>query len=700
MTDSTGSKKKRFRPKKFISKIFGGNKLNKEVALRPTSTLDTAGTYEPPNPTNLSVPVSIAGAPSVQTASVATVDKSVPSLSVNKNETVRDVIQAKLESPRKQNAVYSQEIPDWGDFTGGTDEVPFDERVIAAKANPTAFYEQVTSNIDGDVEIEGIYEDLEHRQQGKQYADRIPMQITVESKPVHSPVKVAVIDLSTKKEKEPAQTEPVRSGLRWVVLSDGNVDMREEPDAEDEMDPPRFQPKKLESAGNDEYMNERDQERRAALRKAQEHKRMEQIVQEKQKMQQEDRGKMLNMPKEKVKTELKVEEEKKEESNNITPKLPVKKSRTTSPAPTPSDIGNVRRITSLSSNVQGMKPNHDPGVIIDELEKQEEIHRTISTREEPAAFRSDGSFLAVPEVGDEINSLDGSYLAHKANFSTRVLETDEGTEMLPSFDYAYPSLKEDEADSIFDINEARDRETDEDDDDDEDDEERSFDENDGEDENERDDEDTIHAVSQEEKTDSLIEVHHPSPGIISKVDDTNLVPKHSSHEATPWDEEKRAQSSSSNVVASQPRRIMGRSRESVEAEQQHGSLTPEKPVKHIRRVPIAWNAIAEDTDDADDEMGTRSIMSSPETVTDTSSYASTPALRASRRVDTRNARTPGTWLSGYTSEGSEEEDGIEDGETVVNIGSELTEMAAELRTKGPGVLIEWMDLRPSGWIAD
>ena len=93
-------------------------------------------------------------------------------------------------------------------------------------------------------------------------------------------------------------------------------------------------------------------------------------------------------------------------------------------------------------------------------------------------------------------------------------------------------------------------------------------------------------------------------------------------------------------------------------------------------------------------------MSSPETVTDTSSYASTPAIRASRRVDKGNARKPGTWLSGYTSEGSEEDDGMEDGETVVNLGSELTEMAAELRTKGPGVLIEWMDLRPSEWISD
>ena len=96
------------------------------------------------------------------------------------------------------------------------------------------------------------------------------------------------------------------------------------------------------------------------------------------------------------------------------------------------------------------------------------------------------------------------------------------------------------------------------------------------------------------------------------------------------DDRSSVKSQSSKLGDGQPRRIMGRSRESVEAEQVHGSLTPDIPLAPIRRGPTLWSpySFSYDAEDADDEMGLRSVVSAPGTETDASSYASSSFVRS------------------------------------------------------------------------
>jgi hypothetical protein len=393
-----------------------------------------------------------------------------------------------------------------------------------------------------------------------------------------------------------------------------------------------------------------------------------------------------------------VQEEKKEQEEEgnptvpLVPKILVQKSRTTSPAPTPFNPTSVRRIASLASNIVVAQPKQ----------------QLVQIKEDPAPFRSDDFFMAVPEVGDDVTSLDGSYGTVSTRMMTQVLETDEGTEMFSTFSSTYSALQEEnETDSDSDVVY-------------------------GQEPQEEDDSSRCSEVDKGDGDIGSLQKSEPSklldpPGVVN----SNANKAHEFHRVVSVSTAKTPETSPAKQVShpissqeilkqqqvaqiraaavdrilkvdgpkgSQPRRIMGRSRESVEAEQQHGSLTPDVPVPPIRGRPALWSPYSYDTDDADDEMGPRSVVSTPGTETDASSFASSSVMRsgygddgsfmddASSYAQARNPRRSG-YMSDYT------EDEAEDAETTINIGSELTEMATELRVKGPAVLMDWLDLR-------
>ncbi|KAI2489212.1 hypothetical protein MHU86_25389 [Fragilaria crotonensis] len=229
-----------------------GSATNRQNApVKVSTTLNTTPTYEPPSPSN------IVAAPMIKTSNAATtssastsessvspgspkivdpgrLEKSSPtkSLSSSKRGTVRDVIQAK-KSPIKVAPAYSQAVVDWGKFpVSHKDDIPFDEQTALSKDyGAFLFYADATSN--GDIEVDMIYDDLEQRRKKERKTDRIPTQVTVETpitpspaRPVDPvPVKLDSVDLSFESEADHPD-----SSLQWVVLSDGTLEMRENPD--------------------------------------------------------------------------------------------------------------------------------------------------------------------------------------------------------------------------------------------------------------------------------------------------------------------------------------------------------------------------------------------------------------------------------------------------------------------------------------
>ncbi|KAI2489211.1 hypothetical protein MHU86_25388 [Fragilaria crotonensis] len=246
--------------------------------------------------------------------------------------------------------------------------------------------------------------------------------------------------------------------------------------------------------------------------------------------------------------------------------------------------------------------------------------------------------MAIPEVGEDSISLDGSYRTVSPRMMTQVLETDEGTEMFSTFSSTYSVRQvEDETDSDSgDLNEQ---------------------------EPQMENESACCSDEEEEDIDrrSLQRVE-PSklldpPGVVNskpnKPTEPHRVSSVSSTQTTESSPGKQVASliSSQEILkqqqvaqiraaamdrimkvdgpkGSRPRRIMGRSLESVEAEQQHGSLIPDVPVAPVRRGPALWSPYSYDTDDADDEMGPRSVVSTPGTETDASSFASSSVMRS------------------------------------------------------------------------
>lgn len=746
-----------------------------DAPVKELSTLDAAETYEPPSPSRIAV------APMLKTTTVATTTSSTAStseysaspvspkiadqehlgkasyaksLSTLKRETVRDVIQARQDSAKKVAAEYSKDVSDWGDFPPSRkDEVPFDEQTALTKEfGASLFYADAMPN--GDIEVDMIYEDLEQRRwKSEQRANRIPTQVTVETTvapraaevvaPI--PVKKDVRDLSFESEADPAD-----SSLQWVVLKDGTLEMRVSPGEEvvkgtkvaPKVDPPsKSQPRgslrndAVTSADKGRFIgrevpgvNYSDQHvpvRKAVLKnadeqtKAQEKKKIdppaaeataEALTEAKKKIEQRMQERKIEIEGEKEKTQRpyqpRVQEEKKEYEEvsspviPVVPMVPVQKSRTTSPAATPSDPVSVRRMTSLSSNVDIAQPK-----------------QRLNSKEDPVPFRSDHSFLAMPEVGEDLTSLDGSYRTHSSRMVTQVLETDEGTEMFSTFSSTYPSFHDDDDDSDSDVfNERVQLEEEESSHSAEDYEGDSYAESlqvSGRSE-------VLHPpLVDDSKPRKPTEIHHiaandsriqepsvsltqipqgsptkqVSPTILSR---EVLKEQHVSQiraavldRIMKLDDPKEDNDLSSKLSGNQPRRIMGRSRESVEAEQQHGSLTPEVPVPPVRRGPALWSPYSYDTDD-----GTRSVVSTPGTETDASSYASSSVMRSftgddiSYADDTSYSRMSNPRRSGYMSDGTED-----DVVSTVNLGSELTEMASELRVKGPAVLMDWLDLR-------
>ena len=693
----------------------------------------------------------------------AHLDRSSPtkSLSSSRRETVRDVIQARQESPKKVPAEYSKDVSDWGEFpVSRKDEVPFDEQTALTKEfGASLFYADAMSN--GDVEVDMIYEDLEQRRwKNERKADRIPTQVTVEKTvtppakvvaPV--PVKVDAVDLSFESEADQAD-----SSLQWVVLKDGTLEMQVSPGEEvkgknvatkSKSDPPsktepRGSPKKDAVTSSDNgrfvgrevpgvnYSDQQVRERKTVLENVQ-RKEPNRIVQGNRKMDPpaakpnakalaQDGGKNLEqkMLEKRIQAQRlnqsNVQEEKKENEDVgnpvilLVPKVPVQKSRTTSPAPTPSDQVGARRISSLASNVDIAQPKQLP----------------MALKEDPIPYRSDHSFMAVPEVGEDLTSLDGSSSTHSSRIVTQVLETDEGTEMFSTFSSTYLSLQENDDDDDSDSDVFNERERPED-------EESStyIDEAEGDSFSESQVSGPSEVVQPPNYDNSKSNnsaglrhvpvndsrVHRP-PSVSSTQTPERSPTQHvepivSSHEdlkreqvsqiraavldrIMKVDGPKESNFPSPKRSGGQLRRIMGRSLESVEAEQQHGSLTPDvlPVVQPARRSRPLWSPYSYDTDDGDDEMATRSVVSTPGTETDASSYASSSVVRSghgddvSYADDTSYAQSRNLRRSGYMSDGTED-----DAETTINIGSELNEMATELRVKGPAVLMDWLDLR-------
>ena len=694
MTEQSETKKKRFRPTKFFKKVFGASPKTTGQALQQSSTLDTDGTYEPPI-----------------SSKIALKDAST---SVRKNDryTVTDSVQAEQE-PKKPNELTDWEYT-WANF-GAKEDIPLDEKSDAAnesQTHPSPFFVKQTSS--GDLEI-NVETSRQREEPQAVHVDPVAFEVTAES--------TVEVDF----DDEP---EDMDTGMRWQVLSDGTLEMQADLDKSD--------------TPVDENKEGREEEEKTVA------------------------SSVSSFP----------------------------RARTSSPAPTTSAAPyGMRRITSLSARLRSSKTKkqeHDKTQIIDDLEKQEEIHRSVrmegpaplvsdssftafpeidrsASMEGPAPFVSDGSFSAVPEVDKEENtfpeanqeqqsrtedshweqqsnistedsnweqqsristedsnweqqsristedskleqqsristedsnweqqsristedskleqqsrmSTEDSKLEQQSRISTELVVTDLGTEIFSAlFQKPCPEEEDDDddADTTFDLIDQYYQDMDE--------EELS----DSEEDNEKEDseeEETYHDAQEQESDPAvgMIQLMKRRVHTILKADDLNKV-----------------DTVNSQLDGNHPRRIMGRSPESVEAEQQHGTVTPERerPSRKYASdidtevAAITWSPVDSDTIDADDEVGSRSMASSPETVTDrfANLLDETDESYVGNAWDTSIVPVPTYRASGYTSDGT---DASLPDDDEANFGSELTEMANELRNKGPAILMEWMDLGP------
>jgi hypothetical protein len=384
-----------------------------------------------------------------------------------------------------------------------------------------------------------------------------------------------------------------------------------------------------------------------------------------------------------LKGDLLVEEEKKDENEHeeVSPPVPAsQRARSMSPTTTPSSSvqQGIRRITSLSTGMKYVSPavanDIDATDIIGELEKQEIIHKSLK---KPAAVFASAQIATVPEVDEadcHSSLIDANYGDVKTiedpSLSITGYTTEEGTEILTSSettynttDERYDDNDEDDADTTFDL----DSET------------CASNENDTPDDEEDGDQDTsLHENDRKTEGNAKDEAQQVLESLPTKdlIDSILETPE----------------------MTSEPRRIMGRSPESLEAEEQHGSLSPSRAVEQAQKKSIvtSWSPSDEEhqrgivtVTSSYTEDGTTTVFSSPFSEDGTTTGASSPELGS----------TPGTGMSSRAYFAEEEsactEEDFEDDEdkdTFAQIGADLSEMANELREKGPGVLMEWMDI--------
>jgi hypothetical protein len=804
--NSETGKKRRFRPKKLVSKLFRVNSRKKDNGVSTTATMDSGSTYEPPSPekiTMVPLPLTTINASNfTETESTSSPVDSVISRSIDvvdflassescateaRNGNRPGIMILQKEQSPALSSDFSDLLSDWKEFIGGMESAPFDEVSIMDKENyPFPFYAEASP--DGDVEIDFMYHDDHHK-----LSDRVqPFEQPRSMSPAINDIeidKTSTMHLNDSKEVKSNMEE----NLDWVELSDGTLEISvldrsisntyEEqisgsptstsglsdaekscPECETSQHSTPFSEKvfdeircdaqdcdnqansiigtalpKAELSGSnfqssssmdlkvksDRISTTKLHGKKSVLQRAQEYRAIGKRIQKKR-LSLHPREQLKNTPSDsqlmdphsnithhstfKQSPEKSIEilkinlKEIDDDCNPIVPVVPrfiAQKSRSELVLPTLSRQVDSRRIASLESNVTSRQPTHTLATSMQTLEPENPI-------EGPAPFSTDGLFTAVPEIGDEVNSLDGSFLEARNTCLAKVIETDEGTEVLSTFLSSYNSYQEEDS-VFFSMNDTlclgiEEEESDEqsnmsldcDSKVDEDFGLNPVDSEIGKQWEENTDTDSkkleVELLRSSNMDRDISEIDRfPSENMKSHLPGGN---EHFGNDFNrPSENEIELQTTES--IDPQPRRIMGRSLESVEAEQQHGSISPEKYKVEIYRdpTPLTPYGMSYDADDADDEMGAQSVVS---TQTETSSFVGAPYRNDALSVTTEDEsydddfydiKTPFSRITGYISEESEDEEI----ESVINISTELSAMASEFRTKGPGVLMEWMD---------
>lgn len=700
-------KKKRFRPKKLFKKVFSKNSAvgapsddpskSEQQTIKLSPTLDSALSATPSDPSDsptiaasrstslspvkeikksLTVKDTVSG--NVAAAAAASPPAKSPGRKKNPSSPKKGAKKSFRQQPLRNS--FSTKVSDWEDF-GTTpttttkalpatkvEEIPFDEQT---QQPPQSFFTKSNSKGNVEVAVNGIYNDLEEDQvddmeltKYNSKADAIPFTVSVTTTTTTTPAEQqkqpddrddvpAPADGLTK-ERSFASYE-TESGLRWQILSDGTLEMGPGGDAPPPPPPPP--PPLVKTRGTPPR-------------------------------------KPPVTPSPTPPVSFTFKENKKEpatvetKTTPVVPSVTTQKARSLSPLQTATIrmASNVRRVTSLSVATRKKSKSMEhltPQPMNDLIVQHEQIHRSVR-KEDPAPFTpTNSSIRAVPEVDDEENSVEERPVT--------AFDTAEGTEILSTFGIELVPYEEGDSDddidndTTFDLAEFEEGNALLDCSDDEkefevevdndnvefdvevdDDLNDEFDDDDDDDEEFDDDQENFRPVV-------VTTIQAGTNKATREITRQPLSPPRARHSRL-------------------PRPALGRSRESIEAEQQHGSLhqTPDPKT-------VGWLS-PDESEDADDELtefyppshGVGAGMSFFDDDDDDDDEDEDDEVVAL----TKKKRSNRTSFGDMTDDGESDDEEEEEGDTLTSIGADLTEMATELRTKGPGVLMEWMDLRP------